>query len=383
MFAVGLMSGTSLDGVDALLCEITGSQKETKVNVLGFQTIPYSDFIRNEIKTVCSEQLSSVDLICSLNFKLGKLFSEAVRVVCDQVGFDSHSLDFIASHGQTIYHIPHNTSKLSASTLQIGEPAIIAYDHHTQVISNFRVMDMAAGGEGAPLVPYSEYILYGSEKKSIALQNIGGISNVTFLEKNGSLNDVFAFDNGVGNMMIDESCQILFNKTFDDDGKIAANGNILFNLLAECMQHPYLAKLPPKSTGREEFGSQYTHDLLERYRSELPEDIVATFTYFTAKCIAKSYEDFIMKKYEIDQVLLGGGGAHNATLIKHLKELLPSIEILTQDEIGYSSDAKEALAFVIMGNETLHGNFSNAKNATGAKRSVILGNITPNPYPND
>lgn len=383
MFAVGLMSGTSLDGIDALLCEIEGYQKTTKVKVLAFQTLPYNESQRNEIKKACSEETSSVDLICSLNFKLGKLFSQAVEAVCKQVGFDSHLLDFIATHGQTIYHIPKDKGKLSASTFQIGEPAILAYDHHTQVISNFRVMDMAAGGEGAPLVPYSEFILYGNDQKSIALQNIGGISNVTFLKKGGNLDEVFAFDNGVGNMMIDEACHVLFSKDYDDKGHIASKGLILSSLLDDCMNHPYLAKIPPKSTGREEFGVEYTHSLLERYKECEPEDIIATFTFFTAKCIAKSYEDFILNQHEIDQVLLAGGGAHNMTLVEHLKDLLPEIEILTQDEIGYSSDAKEALAFVIMGNETLHQCFSNVKNATGAKTAVILGNITPNPYPND
>lgn len=379
MYAVGLMSGTSLDGIDAALVKINGVGKNTKLELIKFITISIPSDIKDEIKKACSEQDSSVDLICSLNFKLGYLFAEATKKVCDNADIDLERLEFIASHGQTIYHLPKNRDSFISSTLQIGEPAVIAYETGIKVISNFRVMDMASGGEGAPLVPYSEYILYGSEKENVALQNIGGIGNVTVIPKDGDINSIFAFDTGPGNMIIDELCQRLFKLNYDNDGKIAATGEIQNDMLDNLMSHSYIKLLPPKTTGREDFGQQFVEELLKKYKNKKPEDILATVTMFTAKSIAENYKNFVMDKIQLDKIIIGGGGAHNKTLLEYLKYELPNINIVTQDEIGLSSDAKEAIAFVILGNETLHNNFSNVPSATGAREKVILGNITPSP----
>ncbi|WP_195986873.1 anhydro-N-acetylmuramic acid kinase AnmK [Clostridium sp. D53t1_180928_C8] len=379
MYAVGLMSGTSLDGIDAALVKINGVGKNTKLELIKFITISIPSDIKDEIKKACSEQDSSVDLICSLNFKLGYLFAEATKKVCDNAHIDLERLAFIASHGQTIYHLPKNRDSFISSTLQIGEPAVIAYETGIKVISNFRVMDMASGGEGAPLVPYSEYILYGSEKENVALQNIGGIGNVTVIPKDGDINSIFAFDTGPGNMIIDELCQRLFKLNYDNDGKIAATGEIQNDMLDNLMSHSYIKLLPPKTTGREDFGQQFVEELLKKYKNKKPEDILATVTMFTAKSIAENYKNFVMDKIQLDKIIIGGGGAHNKTLLEYLRYELPNINIVTQDEIGLSSDAKEAIAFVILGNETLHNNFSNVPSATGAREKVILGNITPSP----
>lgn len=378
MIGVGIMSGTSLDGVDTVLVEVTGSGLETAIKVLGYNEYPISDYYRSKIKKASTEETSRVDLLCSLNFELGQLFSDAVTVLLNMTGYGDEDLDFIASHGQTIYHLPEGGHDLVASTLQIGEPAVIAYNHNTQVISDFRVMDVAAKGQGAPLVPYSEYVLYGKTGKNIALQNIGGISNVTFLP--GGIEGIVAFDTGPGNMMINEACNQLYGLPYDKDGLIAAAGKVDDRILGELMNHNYFDKLPPKSTGREDFGEKYTGDLLKRHHKTAPEDIVATLTMFTAKCIAFHYQRDILEKFRIDEVIIGGGGSHNLTLVGWIKDELDPIKVVTQDEIGYSSDAKEAIAFAVLGNETLHGNPANVINATGAKRPVVLGKITPKPY---
>ena len=379
MFAVGLMSGTSLDGIDAALVEINGQGKNTKVNLIEFMTLSLPSDVKEEIKVACSEEKSSVDLICSLNFKLGYLFANAVKKVCEKASIDVEKLDFIASHGQTIYHLPKNRDNLVSSTLQIGEPAVISYETGVKVISNFRVMDMASGGEGAPLVPYSEYVLYGSEEENVALQNIGGIGNVTVIPKGGDIDRIFAFDTGPGNMIIDEVCLRLFNLGYDEDGKIAATGKIQEDMLEDLMSHPYIYSIPPKTTGREDFGQQFVDKLLKKYCGRNSEDILSTITMFTAKSIAENYKKFILDKVKLNKVVIGGGGAHNKTLLAYLREELPNINVLTQDDIGLSSDAKEAVAFVILGNETLHSSFSNVPSATGAREKVILGNITPSP----
>ena len=379
MYSVGLMSGTSLDGIDAVLVDITGTGLDTKVEVIAFNTYEIADSIKEEIKKACLQNESSSALICSLNFKLGHLFSDAVKSICKEANIKTEELEFVATHGQTVYHIPKAIGTYIPSTLQIGEPSIIAFENNVKVVSNFRTMDIAAGGEGAPLVPYSEFILYGGRGEDIALQNIGGIGNVTVIPGEKDMRRIYAFDTGPGNMMIDEACQRLFKVKYDKEGQIASRGKVNKKMLNKLMSHPYIGLYPPKSTGREEFGEDYVCLLLKEY-SDLPkEDIIATLTAFTAESIIYSYKKHIIPKINLRKIIIGGGGAHNKTLIEFIKNGLDGIEVLTQEDVGYSSDAKEAIAFVILGNETIHGNASNIPSATGAKSNVILGNITPKP----
>lgn len=380
MLAIGLMSGTSLDGVDAALCEINGQGRNTEIKLLDFKTYEIEPELKEEIRCVIRNEVPTTDLISSLNFKLGRLFSDAVRDLLCRNDLSGEDLAFVASHGQTIYHIPKDTDRLVKSTLQIGEPAVIAYDNHVDVISNFRTMDMAAGGEGAPLVPLSEIILYGQKDKTIALQNIGGIGNVTVIPKGQREEEVFAFDTGPGNMVIDEAMKLLYDRPYDRGGETALSGMVDEKLLDSLLNHPYLVMNLPKSTGREDFGEQYTQKVIEANTSMKREDLIATLTMFTARTISESYRRFIMKQYALDNVILGGGGAHNKALVSYLKELLPDMEVVTQEEVGLSSDAKEAIAFVILGNETYNRQYGNVVGATGAKEHVILGNITPNPF---
>ncbi|MEH7143411.1 anhydro-N-acetylmuramic acid kinase AnmK [Priestia aryabhattai] len=380
MYAVGLMSGTSLDGIDAALVQIEGSGYESKVKLLHFITMPFSSQLKREIEQAISVESSNVQLICSLNFKLGYAFADAVKRLCQKAEFSLEHVDVIGSHGQTIYHQPYASGNTAMSTLQIGEPAVIAYETKTKVVANFRVMDMAAGGQGAPLVPHTERILYSHADRTRLLQNIGGIGNVTLIPPKHSPIPVVAFDTGPGNMMIDEACQQLFNVSFDENGRLAAGGKIISELLEDCMNHDYMKLSPPKSTGRELFGTQYTRRLLEKYGKHKKEDLLATITMFTASSIVHHYETFIFPVYSIDEVIIGGGGSYNNTLMNMIKtQLGKRCRVYTQEEIGMSSEAKEAVAFAVLANETLSGYPSNVPSATGALSPVILGNITPVP----
>ena len=376
MLAVGLMSGTSLDGVDVVLCDITGKDEDTQVQQLNFKTYEIPEYLRDKIRKCCSRELVPVELICSLNFELGQLFAETVKKLCEESSVNLEDIAFIASHGQTIFHIPKAFSDYVPSTLQIGEAAIIANECRTTVISNFRVMDMAVGGEGAPLVPYSEYVLYADENQAVALQNIGGIGNVTFLPKKGDFTKVIAFDTGPGNMMIDAAVQRLYGKKFDKNGEYASKGKLIPQLAEELKKHPYFALDIPKTTGREMFGEHYTYALLDNYKDYNKDDIIFTLTWFTAYSIAYHYKKYFIHHHNLDKCIIAGGGAYNDCLINLIKRELPEIEILIQEELGYSSEAKEAIAFVILGNQTYHMRPSNVPSATGARKSVILGQIT-------
>lgn len=372
VYAIGLMSGTSLDGVDAALVEINGINEETKVNLIEFSTLPIPVELTKKIRNSFSIDTSNSALISSLNVELGYLFAETALKVCEQVQINIDEIEFIASHGQTIYHIPVETAEYKASTLQIGEAAVIAEETGRTIISDFRPRDMATGGQGAPIVPYSEYVLYRHIQRTRLLQNIGGIGNVTVIPETAEIDDLIAFDTGPGNMIINELCYHFYNEPYDVDGKYASVGKINGKLLDEWMNHPYISRTPPKTTGREEFGSQFVEKYLEKYTLQ-PDDWLATATMFTAQSIAQSITPYVTEKTDL---VIGGGGSHNATLVKMISEALPGVNVIRQEDLGNSSDAKEAIAMVILGNQTLHRQPSNVPSATGADRSVILGNIT-------
>lgn len=372
MLAVGLMSGTSLDGVDAALVEITGVSEETKVQLKQFTTVPFSAAQKAQIAAQLANATSSVEGLCSLDFALGHAFGNAVLAVCQAAGVPSASLGFVASHGQTLYHLPDPPTGETRSTLQLGNAAIIAELTHTTVVSDFRSRDMAVGGQGAPIVPYSEYVLYRSPAHTRILQNIGGIGNATIIKQNAQLEDLFAFDTGPGNMVIDELCRHFFHTEYDDGGKHGAAGTVNQAVLQELLKHPYFAEQPPKTTGREVFGQQYTEGLLARYHLA-PNDWIATATALTAQTIADAIKPFAPAG---TQLIVGGGGSYNPTLLAMLAQAAPGVEVLTQEQLGFRSDAKEAIAMTILGNQTLHHLPSNVPSATGASRPVILGSIT-------
>ncbi|MCC7210765.1 MAG: anhydro-N-acetylmuramic acid kinase [Candidatus Brocadia sp.] len=412
---IGLMSGTSADGIDACLVEISGSGIHTRVNILTFETYLYDDATRTAILETCNPATGTVDTVCRLNFYLGKLFADAAKSIAKKASIPLTDIDLIGSHGQTIYHMPgektrekdgdcrqktearsneatsnqRNTAGFGkefwgipfiASTLQIGEPSVIAQETGITTVADFRPRDVAAGGQGAPLVPYADFILFRDKGKGRVLQNIGGIANVTFLPANCGIHEIIAFDTGPGNMVIDRIAELVsgHRQRFDEGGKFAAQGAVNERLLAGLLAHPYLSRPPPKSTGREEFGRPFADNL---YQDAVLSgikgvDILATATAFTAHTIADSYKQWIATRHCISEVIVSGGGVQNTTLLKFLAHYLPpSMKIHPINDFGIAPNAKEALAFAILANEAVSGNPNNVPCVTGAREAVILGKI--------
>lgn len=372
VYAIGLMSGTSLDGVDAALVDIHGVNEETSIELVEFITLPFSDAMISKIRQSFSLKHSHSALISSLNVELGAIFAEAALEVTREANIPISQINFIASHGQTIYHIPKKTEDWQASTLQIGEPAVIAEITGCKVVSNFRTRDMAVGGQGAPIVPYSEYILYRHPTRMRLLQNIGGIGNMTIIPPKADLDELLAFDTGPGNMIMNEMVQIFYGEEYDKNGEYAQRGEVNEELLDEWLAHPYFKLEPPKTTGRELFGVQFVREYLDKYELS-PNDWIATSTMFTAQTIAHAAREYAM---EYTDLIIGGGGSYNETLVQFIKKLLPKINVWRQEDMGFSSDAKEAIAMVILGNQTLHKQPNNVPSATGAQKAVILGSVT-------
>lgn len=311
--------------------------------------------------------------ICSLNYEVAYAYVEAIQQFINDTSCNMVEVDFIAMHGQTIWHNPNHMDGYFSSTLQIGEPAVIAYAFNKKVISNFRTMDMAAGGSGAPLIPFVNYQLYKNQNKNIAFQNIGGIGNVCYLKKNSSPDDVIAFDTGPGNMLIDGAMQKLYHLDYDAFGNIAKKGKMITEVLDEMLEDSYLYMPYPKSTGREKYNDQYLDDLISKIKKYTPknEDVIATITAYTAYTIIKEYQLFLP---DIDEIILSGGGAHNKFLVDLLRQNLTA-KIIISDQI----DAYEAFGFAILGHMTILNQASNLPSVTGAKKAVILGNITNPP----
>lgn len=372
--AAGIMSGTSLDGIDVVIAKISGYDENTKINVIASKTFDFPKHIKNKINTAMDLAKSNVQLITSLNFELGEIFANCVIELCNEIKLDSSQLDFIASHGQTIWHEPNKSENFYSSTLQIGSGAVISELTKTTVVSNFREKDIAAFGQGAPLVPFADEILFKNENKTIALNNLGGIANLTLLPKDKNLAKL-AFDTGPANMMIDYAMNKLFDLKYDENGNTARSGKVIKGLYDEVMSLNYFNLTPPKSTGRELFGNSYTESLINKYRYNKPKDIVHTLTLITIDSIVNSYKK-IMKDYgNIDEIIFSGGGVHNSFILDEIQKRLPNTKILKSSDYGIDVDYKEAIAFIILGNQTLNKRPANAIYATGAKRAVILGQI--------
>jgi anhydro-N-acetylmuramic acid kinase len=376
---VGLMSGTSVDGVDAALCEVSGSYTATKVKLLAFECLPLEKPVRERIHAAFS---GNVQQLCETNFVLGEVFAEAAIAACKKAGLPLSELDLVASHGQTVYHIDRSQGGVP-STLQLGEASVIAERTGALVVSDFRTRDVAAGGAGAPLVPYVDFCLFARAGEARALQNIGGIANVTVVPGPAEPERVLAFDTGPGNMVIDEVCRELREdeNAFDEDGKFSALGEVDRELLARLLAHPYFELAPPKTTGREVFGVEYSRCLIEEYDSYKLIDLLATVARFTAESIVRAYRRWVIPRYKLSEVIVSGGGARNATVLGAIRDLLKEdgIAVKTFEDlegVGFPGKAKEAVAFAILANETVQGLPSNLPTATGARRPVVLGKIS-------
>lgn len=373
MLAIGIMSGTSLDGIDVCVVDIKKNNKyEYSIKV--FISTPYSEEIVKKIKEVSNLETSNVQKICSLNVELSYEYVKAINECLSLYNIKNDDIEFIAMHGQTIWHNPDNMDGFSSSTLQIGDPSIVAYAFNKKVISNFRMMDMAAGGCGAPLIPFVDYLLYSSSEKSIAMQNIGGIGNVCYMKKNSSIDEIVAFDTGPGNMMIDEAMKILFNKSYDENGNVAKEGNIDKEVLNELLNDEYLKRTYPKSTGREKYNTEFVNNIINKIinKGGKKEDVISTITAFTAYSIIDAYDNFLE---DIDEVIVSGGGSHNDYLMDILKNKYKD-KVIVENR----TDAFEAFGFAILGHMTLLNEPSNVPVVTNAKRRVVLGNITNPPY---
>jgi anhydro-N-acetylmuramic acid kinase len=372
------MSGTSGDGIDAALADINGAPPDLKVALVAFSYLPFTPEQRAQIFRLFEPATSAVDHICRMNFLIGEWFAAAALQAIGEAGLAPSDVALIGSHGQTIYHAVDAASPVK-STLQIGEAAVIAERTGITTVADLRVADVAAGGQGAPLVSYVDWLLFRHPMRARAVQNIGGIANVTYLPAADDPAGVLAFDTGPGNMLIDHAVRraTAGAQTYDRDGVRASRGEVNPALLEELLRHPYFALSPPKTTGREQFGADYGDRAWEaaKARGMGDDDIIATLTALTAGSIAAAYRRFLPRLP--DEVILGGGGAHNPALVAAVRQALPSARILTHADIGQSDDAKEALAFAVLAYETFHGRPGNLPRCTGASRRRILGKIIP------
>jgi len=378
--AVGLMSGTSMDGIDAALVEIDGFGLQTRFDLIAFDTISYPKELKKKLLAIYAPGNGSIDDICRLNVVVGEYFLDAIYHICQKGGTDIRNIDLVGTHGQTVHHLPEaeeQFGKKIRSTLQIGDPAVISARTGIVTVGLFRNADMAIGGQGAPLVPYFDFLLYRSPKKNRVALNIGGIANITILPKNCRQDDVVAFDTGPGNMVIDGLMRRLFQCEFDRNGEAAAKGNLAQNLLEKLLAHPYFSKNLPKSTGREEFGKKFIESILDFAENDqlTANDIIATTTELTAQTIRNSIELALGSIERVDEVIVGGGGIYNNFLMQRLTKLLPQSSFLSTDDLGIPSEAKEAVCFAVLANETIYGIPAVLPSVTGAERPAILGAI--------
>lgn len=382
---VGMMSGTSVDGVDAALVEIGGKETAPGVKLLAFRNTPFPKEVREGIFTLFKPATATVDKVGAMNFLLGQIYAQAALEVIRAAGLTPGEVDLIGSHGQTIWHAPAEEQYWGRPvryTVQIGEGAVIAQETGITTVSDFRVADMAAGGQGAPLVPFSEYLLYRREEECILLQNIGGIGNMTVMPAAARPEEVYAFDTGPGNMIIDAVISHLTGgkQSYDAGGAMAARGRVNGELLARLRKEPYYALPLPKTTGRELFGTQYTAGILEwaREHKVSDEDLLATVTDLTAWSIEDAYRRYVLPKHRAVELVVGGGGGYNKTLLGFLSARFAPLGILvrTQEDLGWNSDAKEAVAFALMADCCVRERPNTLPSVTGAKRPVVMGKIS-------
>ena len=380
---IGIMSGTSLDAIDVAMVRIQKHGLNATVKLEHFREFPYPPKIRAVIRELFDPKKARVDDICRYDFILGEVFAAAVERLLLETNIKAETVDLIATAGQTIWHDPElilvepdvdwiDHPIQTRSTFAIGQSAVIAERTGIMTVGDLRVRDVAAGGQGAPLVPYFDWVLLRHKSRGRAIQNIGGIGNVTYIPPKATWEDVMAFDTGPGNMIIDELAWIATNgrQTYDVDGALGAAGKVRHELLDYWMGDPYFAKTPPKTTGRELFGSQFARRILAEAKDVDIHDLIATATALTAESIARAYRDFLLPRGPIHEVLLAGGGAKNPTLVGMIRERMPKQKLM----IYKASEAKEAMAMAMIANDSVVGLVTNVAGATGG-RPTVLGKI--------
>ncbi len=383
MRVLGMMSGTSVDGIDVVSVLVSGAPPNLSARLEAHHHVAFPAYLRHRILHVAGGEAATAADLSELNFLLGEQYARVALDACKKWRVRMKDVALIGSHGQTIFHLGSAArfagTVRTPSTLQIGDISVIAQRTGVTTIGDFRPADMAAGGQGAPLVPFVDYLLYRDERLGRVALNIGGIANLTVIPSGARPASVFAFDTGPGNMVVDAIVSRITRgkETFDRDAKIALSGRTIPDLLARLMREPYLRKKPPKSAGREQFGQQFVRDLLAwgKHRHAGPADLVRTATMFTSISIADAFRRFIVPRATVDQLIVTGGGARNPLMIAQLAAALPGIEIVSADRFGVPVEAKEAFAFAVLAYETYHRRANNLPSATGANRPVILGKI--------
>ena len=383
MRVLGLMSGTSADGIDVALARVSGAPANLNAKLLGHSSVKFPEALRKEILHVAEQHPISARALSQLNFRLGELFGDAALAACRKFRVSPKRISLIGSHGQTIFHQGKPVKflgKPTASTLQIGEPSVIAARTGIPTVGDFRPADIALGGQGAPLVPYADYLLYRHAKLGRVSLNLGGIANITVLPRAAKPQQVFAFDTGPANMLIDALVSHFTRgrQRFDKNAQLAAQGRSNPALLDELLRDPYLKVAPPKSTGREYYGHAYVKKVLtlgRRHRAK-PNDLIRAATIFTALSVVDALNRFVLGRTRIDQLIVSGGGARNPLILAQLSAALPGIAVLPSSRLDIPEDAKEAFAFALLAYETFHQRPSNLSSATGARGPAILGKIS-------
>lgn len=393
---IGLNSGTSMDGVDAALFQIEPSADDTRggehrsrlsehgpprlsVTMLASVLYPFEDEFRRQLQETVASGQAQLDTVCRMNVALGEVFAASALELINTSGIALSAVGLIGSHGQTIWHAPQAADlwgQPTTGTLQLGEPAIIAARTGLPVVADFRVQDMAVGGQGAPLVAFADQVLFGRYRRPTGVLNIGGIANITLIDDGGEA--AMAFDTGPGNMVIDRAVQVLFGVECDIGGALAKSGRIEENWLSEILELPYFATEPPKTTGREAFGYPFADKLIAdgQQRQLSREDIIATLTALTPMSIIESYLRFVEPVCKIERLVLGGGGAENETVTELLRDFWPhNIQIRRHEDFGISTKFKEALLFALLGYTTYFGIPNNVPRCTGATRRVCMGKL--------
>ncbi|HTR48288.1 MAG TPA: anhydro-N-acetylmuramic acid kinase [Verrucomicrobiae bacterium] len=383
MRVLGMMSGTSADGIDAALVSINGAPPNLAAHLEGHHHVPFPAYIRERVLRLANGQETTTAEISELNFLLGEAFAQAAIRACRRWRVALGSVSLIGSHGQTIFHLGSAArfqgTMRAPSTLQIGETSVIAERTGITTIGDFRTADMAAGGQGAPLIPFVDYLLYRDDLRGRVALNIGGIANVTVIPAAARPDDVFAFDTGPGNMIVDGLMERITRgkSACDLDAHFALSGRTIPELLVRMMREPYLRKKPPKSTGRELFGLEYARMLLAwgHHHHAGNADIVRTATVFTPLSIADAFRRFIIPRAQVHELIVAGGGAYNPLMMAQLAASLPGIDVVPASRFGVPVEAKEAFGFALLAYESYHGRPSNVPSATGAKHPAVLGKI--------
>src|SRR6266478_2835842 len=382
-FVLGLMSGTSADAIDVALARISGAPPRLDAKLLNHTSIRFPPQLRKEILRVAEQQPISAGQLSQLNFRLGETFAEAALTACRRFRISTKKIALIGSHGQTIFHQGRPVSYLgrpTRSTLQIGEPAVIAARTGITTIADFRPADIAEGGQGAPLVPYADYLLYRHEKLGRVSLNLGGIANITVIPAAARPAQILAFDTGPANMLIDALIAHFTHnrRRYDKDAHLAQQGRATRALLDELLRDPYLKLAPPKSTGREYYGRSYVETLLRlgRRHKAKPNDLIRAVTIFTSLSVVDALNRFVLPKTKIHQLIVSGGGSHNPLIMGQISAALPGVQILPSSHLGVPEDAKEAFAFALLAYETFHRRPSNLPSATGARGPAILGRVS-------